>query len=506
MNEEKKFYGLCGCLIGATIISVFVEQKLQMSGLVYLLLICVSIGLCISAKLILNKEMTGISQLILNVLIVNGLIKLMVIGYCIFNKMKCVEAHKIYVDLMNHLLMVNMLQISSLCMVIWLLSGKAKYHRILWNAFNIFCIGLLLYITRCKVICSGFIYAMVKGTYAVGICVILGLVKWWGKRLPKEDVYFYKLFLVICIIREALANILIFKQVHFEMTVMLLLFLQWLLLFDYCYLKCAINPWKDKKRLLLEVGCDMAFQKEQSEHIVSLSHELKTPVNVIRSAIDLMLLDEKLENSTREELTTLKRLCYEIMNIIQNMIDTEKLEGNHMKCHLQVCNLVEVIENVLEAFSSTSEFEFQFNPLEEEFFQEVDIRLMQQGFMLLISLIINKEGEGPLYIEMGKEKSENEGITITIQHEAVGFLESISHTLHAMNEIHTDEMEHLTMQLIELIFSIQAIEMRYFLESNQKILQLKFPICDKQTEKWLDEENIELLKEQIKGRGLVRLL
>ena len=253
----------------------------------------------------------------------------------------------------------------------------------------------------------------------------------------------------------------------------------------------------------MEAGGDMTFEQEQSEHIVSLSHELKTPVNVIRSAIDLMLLDEKLEGNIREQLKSLRASCHEIMNIIQNMIDIQKIETAHIKCNLQVCNLVEVIENVLEAFSSERKIKFEFNPLEEELFQKVDIQLMQQGFMLLISLLISRRGDESFYIEMRKENVENEGTILTIQHKEVAFLEKISYDLDTLSINHTDELEHLTMQLIELIFSRQGIVIEYILECNQKILKLRFPICNNQTEEWLDEENIELLKERIKGRGLV---
>lgn len=503
LNGEKIFYCLCGLLISATAISLLVEQKLQINILVYLLVICISIGLCLASKLILNEEMTRISYLVVNILLVNGLIKLMVVGYGIFNKMKYLDHHNLYEDSANHLLVVNILQISSLCMIIWLLSGKAKHYLILWNGVNILCIGLLMGLTQYKVRCSQSIYVMVKCTYALGMCVILGVTKWWRKQVPKEDVYFYKLFVFGCIVREVLGCIENLKNLDFNMTIALLLLLQWILVFIYCYLKCAINPWKDKKKLLVEAGDDMAFEQEQSEHIVSLSHELKTPVNVIRSAIDLILLDEKLEGNIREQLTCLKASCHEIMNIIQNMIDIQKIEAAHIKCNLQVCNLVEVIENVLEAFSSERKIKFEFNPLEEELFQQVDIQLIQQGFMLLISLLINRPGDEPFYIEMRKESAENEGTILTIQHEGVAFLEKISYELDTLSVIHADELEHLTLQLIELIFNKQEITMEYILENNQKILQLRFPICNNQTQEWLDQENIELLKEKIKGRGLV---
>ena len=503
MNREKKFYCLYGLLLVATSISLLVEQKLQINILVYLLVICISIGLCLASKLILNKDMIRISYLVVNILLVNGLIKLTVIGYGILNKMRYLGNHNIYQDLANHLLVVNLLQISSLCMIICLLSGKTKHHLILWNVVNILCIVLLIGLTECKVSCSQSIYVMVKCTYALGMCVILGVTKWWKKQLPKDDVYFYKLFIFICIVREILGCIQNLKNLDFNMTIALLLLAQWILVFIYCYISCTINPWKDKKRLLVEAGGDMTFEQEQSEHIVSLSHELKTPVNVIRSAIDLMLLDEKLEGNVREQLKSLRTSCHEIMNIIQNMIDIQKIEADHIKCNLQVCNLVEVIENVLEAFSSERKIKFEFNPLEEELFQKVDIQLMQQGFMLLISLLISRPGDEPFYIEMRKENVENEGTILTIQHKGVAFLEKISCDLDTLSINHTDELEHLTMQLIELIFSRQGIVIEYILECNQKILKLRFPICNNQTEEWLDEENIELLKERIKGRGLV---
>ena len=81
MGKGKKFYYLCGCLMGGTMISLLFEEKFHIAhvdSVFNLLLIFASIGLCITSKMILNKEMVRVSYLIINILISNGIIKLTV--------------------------------------------------------------------------------------------------------------------------------------------------------------------------------------------------------------------------------------------------------------------------------------------------------------------------------------------------------------------------------------------------------------------------------------------
>ena len=512
MGKGKKFYYLCGCLIIATMMSLLFEQKFHIAhvdDVFNLLLIFASIGLCITSKLILNKEMVRVFYLIINILISNGIIKLTVLGYCNFNKMKYMQANITYEALKNHLLVTNVLQISSLFIISGLLMGKIKHVLELWNGLNVICICLLVVINKYSMAWVEPIDRFIKWAFTIGLCSLFRLDKSWRKKfpeLPEKDIYFYKLFLMICTLRMLIEMSAMLTDIQFNITLTMLLFLEWVLLFIYCYLTCVVNPWKNKKRLLLEVGSNMAFQQEQSEHIVSLSHELKTPVNVIRSGLDLILLDEKIESNTLQELRSLKAICNEIMNIIQNMIDVQKIEGKHISNEFQVYNIVEVVENVVDAFGEQRQCEFLFNPLEEELFQELDIHLFQQSFMLLISLLIKKECAGQIYIEMGKTSDENKGVVIKIQHERIVFLEELSNNLDELMMRKEDEMELLTMHFIKLVCKLHSISMQYSLEEEKNILELVFPICYKQSEEWLDEENIELLKEQIKARGLMNLL
>ena len=498
--------------MSGTMISLLFEEKFHIAhvdSVFNLLLIFASIGLCITSKMILNKEMVRVSYLIINILISNGIIKLTVLGYCNFNKMKYMQANISYEALKNHLLVTNVLQISSLFIISGLVMAKIKHALELWKALNVVCICLLVVINKYTISWIEPINQLVKCAFTIGLCGLLGLDKWWRKKLPelpKEDICFYKLFLVICALRMLIEMSTILTNMQFDRTLTILLFSEWVLLFIYCYLTCVVNPWKNKKRLLVEARSNMVFQQEQSEHIVSLSHELKTPVNVIRSAFDLILLDEEIESNIRQELSTLRAVCNEIMNIIQNMIDVQKIEGKHISGKFQVYNIVEVVENVIDAFGGQTQCELLFNPLEEELFQEVDIYLFQQSFMLLMSLLIKEECAGQIYIEFGKTYDKNKGVTLKIQHERIVFLEGVSNDLDELRMRKEDEMELLTMQLIKLVCKLHGISMQYHLQEEKSILELVFPICHKQSEEWLDEENIALLKEQIKARGLVRLL
>jgi signal transduction histidine kinase len=97
--------------------------------------------------------------------------------------------------------------------------------------------------------------------------------------------------------------------------------------------------------------------KMQEEMYSNVAHELKTPLNVIFSANQLLLM--YLKNDLFEEnkakfyiySNSIKQNCYRLTKLINNIVDLSKSQAGYLKLNLSNENVVEIIENIASSVS-----------------------------------------------------------------------------------------------------------------------------------------------------------
>jgi signal transduction histidine kinase len=106
---------------------------------------------------------------------------------------------------------------------------------------------------------------------------------------------------------------------------------------------------KENKRLLEET---IEYDRLKTEFFSNISHELKTPLNMIFSTIQLLPLylkndNEKLEiTKINKHISTMKQNCYRLLRLVDNLIDITKIDSGFGELNLQNKNIVEVVENI----------------------------------------------------------------------------------------------------------------------------------------------------------------
>lgn len=97
--------------------------------------------------------------------------------------------------------------------------------------------------------------------------------------------------------------------------------------------------------------------KIQEEIFANISHELKTPLNVIFSANQLMelyfkndLIEDNKENVSKG-INIIKQNCYRLIKLINNIVDLSKLESGFLKLNLSNVNIVQVVEDIVQSVS-----------------------------------------------------------------------------------------------------------------------------------------------------------
>lgn len=95
--------------------------------------------------------------------------------------------------------------------------------------------------------------------------------------------------------------------------------------------------------------------KAQDEIFANVSHELKTPLNVIYSTNQLMgfyLKNDLLEVSKdkfSKSIQIIKQNCFRFTKLINNVVDISKIDSGLFKLNLANENIVEIIDSIVQA-------------------------------------------------------------------------------------------------------------------------------------------------------------
>lgn len=166
------------------------------------------------------------------------------------------------------------------------------------------------------------------------------------------------------------------------------------------YYNCLELTWNQLVENVRSTKEKLYSNNQDRDTIVNLSHKLKTPINVIQSATQILRLDDKLDKSAVKELQNIRYQCNEAMKLITSMIDINKLRGGYLKPKFEVYNAVEGMENIIDAFATEYEdANLIFNTNEEEVNLKMDIDLLQKAGMYIIGMMLN-HGRKDIYIDM----------------------------------------------------------------------------------------------------------
>ncbi len=246
----------------------------------------------------------------------------------------------------------------------------------------------------------------------------------------------------------------------------------------YCILKsvltsCVAGHLNKSLNALQEAEEKIDDHNESSRMIVNLSHELKTPVNVIRSATDLLILDCQ-ETELNQDIKELKEECNQVMNVIQRMIDIQKIKGGECSIRVKGYNLVELFENIIDAFiEEYNEISIIFNPSQEEMYTEVDIRLLQQGLVQLLVTMLEWDEKDSIYIEMNVLA--NQKVSLAFSHKSVREIGRLLQEIKSFcNE---DKMIHiLNLQFLEEVLALHNGSISYTEDKRKDYLEIQLPL------------------------------
>lgn len=134
----------------------------------------------------------------------------------------------------------------------------------------------------------------------------------------------------------------------------------------------------------------MLEENLKKDFLSSISHDLKTPINVIYSAIQLeecFIKNNNIEGLKKYNIIS-KQNCLALIRLANNLIDTSRIESGYLSANLKVKNIVYVLENIvitLVDYAKSKDVDLIFDTNEEEVFVELDEDFMQRIMVNLIS-------------------------------------------------------------------------------------------------------------------------
>lgn len=168
-------------------------------------------------------------------------------------------------------------------------------------------------------------------------------------------------------------------------------------------LKCA-EKIKDnlRKRTLAE--------QIKNDFLSSISHDLKTPINVICSSVQVQEKFYSEQNIKKVDYYNQvnKENCMTLMRLANNLIDSSKIDYDYLKPNLKIYNIVTLIEdsigNVAE-YIKEKNLTYVFDTNEEEVYVKCDQEFIQRIILNLISNSIKHTREGGIGVEIKAKKN-----------------------------------------------------------------------------------------------------
>lgn len=144
----------------------------------------------------------------------------------------------------------------------------------------------------------------------------------------------------------------------------------------------------------------LKYEKHKNNYFANLSHELKTPLNVVISIQNLIgSLNKKKENIPKEKLDyyvdTMGRNCSRLSNLIDNIIYTSKIELGNYKLNIKENDIVYIVEDSvlsMKEYVENKSIELIIDTTVEEKFIECDEYEIRRSIINIMSNAIKFTG------------------------------------------------------------------------------------------------------------------
>lgn len=184
-----------------------------------------------------------------------------------------------------------------------------------------------------------------------------------------------------------------------------------------------LSEIKKQERIKLELESNIEREKFKVEFFANISHDLKTPVNLIYSAAQLQ--DICFQSNELEKVNMynniIKQNCLRLQKLLNDLLDITKIDANHFIARPKPCNIIYLIENITHSVTPYVEqknLSIIFDTNTEEIILMTDCDLIERVMLNLLSNAIKYgKQDGHIWVTVN---AENDLLSISVKDDGIG--------------------------------------------------------------------------------------
>ncbi|OCA98430.1 ATP-binding protein [Clostridium beijerinckii] len=174
----------------------------------------------------------------------------------------------------------------------------------------------------------------------------------------------------------------------------------------------------------------LELEKLRTEFFANISHELRTPLNIILGVIQILrrdLLDKEKPIDKGKIINNIdieRQNCFRLLRLINNLIDSTKLDAGHFEIDMINCNIVSVVEEItlsVAGYISNNNINLIFDTDVEEKIIACDPDKIERIMLNLLSNCIKfTDDDGSIFVNIFNGE---EYITLSVEDTGIGIPE-----------------------------------------------------------------------------------
>lgn len=189
------------------------------------------------------------------------------------------------------------------------------------------------------------------------------------------------------------------------------------------------NNINESKRLKRELEEKMYFEKIRSDFFANLSHEFRTPLNVILGGIQLEELyirndfqdTDSIVPKYKRAIKSMKQNCFRLLRLVNNLIDITKIDAGFYKVELENYDLISLLNDIVlsvQDYVRKQNLRIEFTSNVSNLIIACDPEKIERIMLNLISNAIKfTEDGGKITVEVNKNDTE---AIITVEDTGIG--------------------------------------------------------------------------------------
>lgn len=196
---------------------------------------------------------------------------------------------------------------------------------------------------------------------------------------------------------------------------------------EVSYNEVEINGQRIITFVIHDITEHKQLEKMKDEFVSVISHELRTPLTSIRGSIGLIIsgILGNLPDKINELLKIANNNCIRLTNLINDILDMEKIKAGKMSFNIKEYNVVPIVKEAIEAncdYAKQYKVEYKLTTTIESAMVNVDKDRLIQALLNLLSNAA-KFSYANSIVDIGITKINDNKIRINVQDKGIGMSE-----------------------------------------------------------------------------------